>query len=168
MNRYQLAKLVSWAGRLQSRKRMQKVVFMLQAAGCPIPANYYLHHYGPYSDEVARLADEMVRNGLLTENEGEVMGNVTYSYQLADSTTQQLQSLEQTPQGIEWASELAPFETKARRLLRADLRQLEYASTILFFQKQGNDWPQAVEKAEKFKQTPAVRDSLALAQEILA
>ncbi|MBC7852141.1 MAG: hypothetical protein IAF94_01795 [Pirellulaceae bacterium] len=168
MNRYQLAKFVSWAGRLQSRKRMQKVVFMLQAAGCPIPANYYLHHYGPYSDEVARLADEMVRNGLLTESEGEVMGNVTYSYRLPDLTSQQLQSLEQTEQGIKWAGELAPFEAKAKRLLGVEVRQLEYASTILFFKQQGNDWDQAVEKAEKFKKTTAVRDALPLAKEVLA
>src|SRR5258706_16269958 len=114
MNRYQLAKLVLWAGRLQTRKRMQKVVFMLQTAGCPLQANFYLHHYGPYSDEVARLADEMVRNSLLTEEEDEVMGRVEYSYRLSPPTLLQLQSLEQTEQGIQWARELAPFEVKAK------------------------------------------------------
>jgi hypothetical protein len=33
MERYQLAKIIEWAGTFQSRKRMQKLVFMLQAAG---------------------------------------------------------------------------------------------------------------------------------------
>lgn len=46
MTRYQLAKLISWAGTLHSRKKMQKVVFMLQAAGCPLDAEFYLHLYG--------------------------------------------------------------------------------------------------------------------------
>src|SRR5713226_2600892 len=35
MTRYQLAKLVQWAGTLRTRKRMQKVVYLLQLAGCP-------------------------------------------------------------------------------------------------------------------------------------
>ena len=61
MNRYQLAKIVQWAGTLRSRKRMQKMIFLLQAAGCPLDADYDLHHYGPYSQDVARLTDEMVR-----------------------------------------------------------------------------------------------------------
>ena len=67
MNRYQLAKIVDWAGTLETRKRMQKVVYLLQVAGCPLGADYTLHHYGPYSQEVARLTDEMVQTGILTE-----------------------------------------------------------------------------------------------------
>ena len=64
MTRYQLAKLVEWAGTLNSRKRLQKVVFMLQAAGCPLQAEFYLNHYGTYSlEDVTRLTDEMVRLG---------------------------------------------------------------------------------------------------------
>ena len=45
MNRYQLAKIVQWAGTLRSRKRMQKMIFLLKAAGCPLDADYDLHHY---------------------------------------------------------------------------------------------------------------------------
>ena len=67
MNRYQLAKIVQWAGTLRSRKRMQKMIFLLKAAGCPLDADYDLHHYGPYSQDVARLTDEMVREKLLCE-----------------------------------------------------------------------------------------------------
>lgn len=55
MTRYQLAKLVEWAGELRSRKRLQKVVYLLQAAGAPIEAEFTLHHYGPYSFDVAQL-----------------------------------------------------------------------------------------------------------------
>jgi hypothetical protein len=32
MNRYQLAKIVEWAGTLDARKRIQKVVYLLKAA----------------------------------------------------------------------------------------------------------------------------------------
>ncbi len=36
MQPYHLAKLIQWApdGELKSRKRMQKVVYLLQSAGC--------------------------------------------------------------------------------------------------------------------------------------
>jgi uncharacterized protein YwgA len=51
MTRYQLAKLVEWAGTLRTRKRLQKVVFMLQAAGCPFDDGFGLHHFGPYSSD---------------------------------------------------------------------------------------------------------------------
>ena len=61
MNRYQLAKLVEWAGCLHTRKRLQKLVYMLQSAGCPLEAEFTLHHYGPYSQEIAGLSDAMVR-----------------------------------------------------------------------------------------------------------
>ena len=44
MKRYQLAKLIEWSGEsLKTRKRLQKVVYLLQAAGCPLDADYTLH-----------------------------------------------------------------------------------------------------------------------------
>jgi len=70
MHRYQLAKIVDWAGKLRSRKRMQKPIFLLQAAGYPLDADYDFHKYGPYSRDVARLTDEFTREGLLEEEEG--------------------------------------------------------------------------------------------------
>jgi uncharacterized protein YwgA len=30
---------------------MQKLIFMLQAAGCPLDADYDLHHYGPFRED---------------------------------------------------------------------------------------------------------------------
>ena len=168
MTRYQLAKLISWAGTLRSRKRMQKVVFMLQAAGCRLDAEFYLHHYGTYSEDVARLTDEMVREQLLEEVSEPVLEGTKYSYRLPANVAQQLANLEKTDRGREMKEELAPFEAKAKTLLASDVKQLEYASTILFFHKQGDEWPEAVEKAIKFKGTSAVRNALGVAQQALA
>jgi hypothetical protein len=44
MTRYELAKLAAWAETLHSRKRLQKVVFLLHTAGCPLEADFILHH----------------------------------------------------------------------------------------------------------------------------
>jgi hypothetical protein len=166
MNRYQLAKLVSWANCLHTRKRLQKVVYLLQAAGCPLEAEFSLHHYGPYSEELARLTDEMVRQALLDECSSDNMMGKQYTYTLSPAAEQQITELEGTDLGRGWAAELARFEPTAKELLVADLKQLEYASTIVYFHNQGCDWPTAVEKAVTFKKTPAVKNALPLAQKV--
>ena len=168
MTRYQLAKLIQWAETLKTRKRLQKVVFLLQAAGCPFDAEFYLHHYGPYSEEVARLTDEMTRKGLLEETAETAPGGSKYSYRLEAAALQQLIDLEQTEEGKSWAEQMAVYEAKAKKLLQQDVKDLEYASTILYFRVQGEAWDEAVEKAAQFKRTPAVRKALSLAQEALA
>ena len=54
-------------GHVELTKGMQKMIFLLQAAGCPLDAEYDLHNYGPYSQDVAQLADELTRASLLAE-----------------------------------------------------------------------------------------------------
>jgi uncharacterized protein len=151
MTRYQLAKLVEWAGTLNSRKRLQKVVFLLQAAGCPFEADYTLHHYGPYSQEVARLSDEMVQVGLLEESSEPNPVGMQYSYALTQVASTEMAQLEKSPKGKKLEKPLAPFKAKAKELLTTDLWLLEVASTMVYFRKRGNSWSASVEKTCKFK-----------------
>jgi uncharacterized protein YwgA len=151
MTRYQLAKLVQWAGKLRTRKRMQKVAYLLQAAGLPLAEDYRLHRFGPYSQEVAQLSDEMVQLGVLQE---ECVGNTAgqqYNYVLTEDAKEKLTEMEATPDGKQAADAMAPFETQARQLFSADLRELEVASTIVYFRRQGYDGPTALEKTCRFK-----------------
>ncbi len=105
MNRYKLAKIVDWAGTLETRKRMQKVVYLLQVAGCPLGADYTLHHYGPYSQEVARLTDEMVQANLLDEKTASNAVGQQYSYNLSPTARRSLAEFEATQAGRALASE---------------------------------------------------------------
>ena len=164
MTRFQLAKLVSWASPLKTRKRLQKVVFMLQAAGCRLDTDFTLHHYGPYSEDLARLTDEMVRQGFLEEQEEENGRGKQYSYRLPVTIHHQLDEMEKTERGRELAAAIVPFESQVKELLTADLKTLEYASTILYFRARGCDWETAVQSAIDFKHTAAVRDALPLAK----
>jgi uncharacterized protein len=168
MTRYHLAKLVNWAGMLKSRKRLQKVVFLLQAGGCPLGADFFLHHYGPYSEDVARLTDEMVRENLLIETSEGQPGFERYNYRLSDETSRQLSALDGSAQGEKLKAELAAFEAKARSFLAAELKELEYAATIVYFKQQGYDWPVAVEKATTFKNDEAVKNALRFAQQAVS
>jgi uncharacterized protein YwgA len=142
---------VDWAGTLETRKRMQKVVYLLQVAGCPLGADYTLHHYGPYSQEVARLADEMVQAGLFTEFATRNAVGQQFSYRLSDSALRNLADFEKTPAGEAEAAKLDAYLSSKRWLLDQDLRELEYAATIVFFYQQSHDWASAIEKMCQFK-----------------
>jgi uncharacterized protein YwgA len=155
MTRYELTKLVSWADTLHSRKRLQKIVFFLQAAGYPLEADFILHHFGPYSEHVSRLTDELVRLVLLKEGATDNAVGQQYSYQLTEQAREKMQQLEESEQGRLMAEKMVPFEPLVKSLLRVDLKDLEVAATVLYFRQQGLDWPQAMEKACTFKRIPA-------------
>lgn len=173
MTRYQLAKIVDWAGAtLRSRKRMQKVAFLLQMKGCPIDADFFLHHYGPYSQDISRLTDEMVQAKMLEEQTEPNSAGLQYSYRVSDETRSRIVEFEAQPEGALQAKQLAPFEALARDLIHEDLAVLEVASTIVYFRtKQKCEWHEAEEKTSRFKGqkegTPFFQKCLELAQKII-
>ena len=159
MNRLQLATLLSWAGNagFQGRKRLQKVIYFLQAAGCPLDCRYTLHHFGPYSRDVADRCDEMVAAGLISEKGGPTQ----YDYTLTEATKS---ALAQTPDAV-----MRKFQSLGNDLINRDLWSLELGSTILYFYRSSHDWNQALNDACLFKKVatnvkPSLR-ALELAQQ---
>jgi uncharacterized protein len=145
MNRLQLATLISWAGEsgFQGRKRLQKVVFFLQEAGCPLDCQYTLHHYGPYSQDVADRCDEMFSAGLLEEKTVSTGSHLQYSYKLTPETSQHLHKSTD--------HQLEPFRDLGERLIGEGIWLLELGSTVLYFFQQVKDWDKALEAACAFK-----------------
>ena len=166
MNRLQLATLLSWTGDsgMQGRKRLQKVVFFLQHAGCQLDCLFTLHHFGPYSRDVADACDEMVGAGLIQEHGGPSAGAMLYSYSLAPATRV---LLDQTPY-----STMQPYQELGKNLISEDLWHLELGSTILFYFKQSGDWTEALNKAYEFKKVAASQsqscEALDLAKRVMA
>lgn len=162
---------MQWAGTLRARKRMQKVVYLLQAAGCPLGADYRLHRFGPYSQEVAQLSDELAGLGVLQEERIENTAGQQYNYTLTEEGAKALADAERTPSAKEMRAAMAGFEEQARQLFSADLRELEVASTMAYFRRQGCDWPAAREKTCRFKslrpEDPAVQNAEGLARRIV-
>jgi len=165
MNRLQLATLLSWAGDdgMQGRKRLQKVVFFLQQAGCPLNCHFTLHHFGPYSRDVADTCDEMVAAGLILEHGGPSGGSMQYAYSLAPATRQLL--------GLTSDAQMQSFQTLGASLINENIWPLELGSTILFFYGQSGDWNDALVKACAFKKVDttlkASRDALDFVQRVL-
>jgi uncharacterized protein YwgA len=171
MTKHQLARLVAWAGALDTRKRFQKLVYLLQAAGCPLEAEYRPHYHGPYSHEVARLVDELVGQGLLEETCSLTAGGRRFSYALSETARARLREYEATPAGQAAVAALEPFQPLLGRLLATDLDELELASSIVFERQRGEGWPRAAETARFLKSEPpgsaAVQQALELARSVI-
>ncbi len=166
MNRHQLATLLSWAGEqgFSGRKRLQKVVYFLQQAGCKLECHYTLHHFGPYSRDVADACDEMVAAGLVIENGGPQSGTMQYAYKLKPEIRDRVNKAPE-PQVMR-------FQDLGKELIGMDLWQLELGSTILFFHGQNPDWDRALAQACDFKKvtsnTESSQSALSLAKQVHA
>ena len=144
MNRLQLATLLSWAGEggLDGRKRLQKIVYFLQYAGCPLNCDFTLHHYGPYSRDVADACDEMVAAKLLDESGGPAE-STSYTYKLYPATRGYLDHVPH--------QDLEQFKALGEALINENLWSLELGSTILYFYDQTEDWATAFNRACSYK-----------------
>jgi len=143
MSPYQLAKLVEWAENIDARKRMQKLVFMLQAAGCPLGASFYLHRFGPYSDDVAEMTDKLVAAGILEEKQTSNQVGRQFGYRLTDSGKRQIAEVDSKPEQQSILLQMERFKSLVGKLNATSLRELEVASTIAYFQESSESWEEA-------------------------
>lgn len=174
MTKYQLAKLVELAGRISTRKRVQKTLYLLQAAGFDLGITFRLHHYGPYSAEVAALLDEMSQQdgGVLREQRNANLAGWQSEYTLSEEGQRILVEFESTPRGKAALLQFEEYTPQIRRLLNVDdLWELELGATIACFHDKEEDWGKAVQGACKFKNVPPdapkTAQALLLAQELV-
>jgi uncharacterized protein len=170
MIRYQLGKLVQWAGKLNTRKKMQKVAYLLKVAGCPIEAEFRLHHFGPYSSDVAQTTDVLVRLEMLKEERSGNMAGRQFNYELSAEAEKSLIAYESSPEGRKELESMEPFRKLANSLLKEEVRLLEIASTLVYFRTEDTDWPSAVQKTCEFKSLNTSnfsKSALDLAKQIL-
>jgi uncharacterized protein YwgA len=164
VNRYHLAKLIEIAGQIDTRKRMQKIVFLLQAAGCPFEADFFLHRFGPYSQDVARLTDELVSAGILEELASENAMGRQFAYKLSRVGEAQLHALEQKPSAHAARKTLDAFADLVRELVIANLRELEVASTIAYCHLASKNWENAKLSGCRYKNVDPDSDFAAKAE----
>lgn len=154
MDKLALATLMSWNEAIEGRKRLQKIIYLLQAAGFPADANFILHHYGPYSRDVSQTSDELVALGILEEKPCAAQWGTVYRYELTEHGRQLLQKT--TSSRLE---ELERFHAFSEELKNVSTRQLEIGSTIAFFHRHLNNWDEAVSSACKMKNVQSDVDS---------
>lgn len=167
MTKYQLAKLILMAGGLQSRKRVQKTVHLLQAAGCPLDVDFRLHYYGPYSADLAESVDRMTKTGLLHETSV----GAQYNYEFNDELRESLDEFEKTPNGQSAKNGMEAYDCLLKKLCSTTPRALELASTVVAFRQDDRNWDDAVKETSDFKSestdSPTMKRAVDLAREVI-
>ena len=142
--------------KILGRKRLQKLSMLLQHAGADLDAEFSLHHYGPFSSELAEAADDLFVDGLINEQRRSVgtygMRQSEYSLSEPDEFEEKLQQ---------------PFDDLLLKLNEFTTIELEMASTIAFFERENGNRKKAVAEASSIKPTKAIPPVLEKAEAIL-
>lgn len=170
MKDYWLAKLISEVGEVDSRKRLQKAVYLLQVSGCPLQCDYILHYYGPYSFELAELINELDSVGVITEEEQPAGIGSRYTSSIKQEGKEMLKEFGETETGTKLKRPLSKFISEFQELNKVDLRKLELAATTAFFYD--DDWEVAQEETAKFKKVHVddakLKEAVELAKKCIA
>lgn len=110
-------------GQVVGRTRLQKLAYLLAAAGLEDQFSFAYKHYGPYSDELAQSVRVAELLGLLAEQEHAAQWGGTYSTYT-------------TPRPVDAHAPAARREI-ARIAIEADAIELELAATAVFLAKEG-------------------------------
>jgi uncharacterized protein YwgA len=152
MDLYALAKFVELAGKVDKRKRFQKCVYLLQKEGLDFGAEYFLHFYGPYSQNVAEAIDDLCKWRILEET---TCGG-KYSYTLTQEGAGVLADVEKARKVSDTAMSLSSYAAEVKRLVNEKVWVLELAATLLFyFREENDDWDTAKSKTSDFKKVKA-------------
>ncbi len=153
MKDYWLAKLISCVGEVDSRKRLQKAVYLLQLKGSPLACDHILHYYGPYSFELASLIDQLNGAGIVGETpEPLAPGVIRYRSAVTETGKKALDKFEQTDRGRQLHAEIEPFIKQFKDLNDEDPWVLELAATVAFYHE--GKWGEAQKRTASFKKVP--------------
>src|SRR5699024_6984368 len=56
------------ANEVTGRKKLQKMIYILQVCGIPFGEKFHYHFYGPYSEELSLRVEELCNLGFLKED----------------------------------------------------------------------------------------------------
>lgn len=127
-----VAHLVMICERIEGRKKLQKIVHILQEAGYPFREEFDYFHFGPYSSALKREIDELILPsvGLVEEEPTHEEGQYkSYVYRSTAKLQGNLERLHLSLTPL-WAEQ-------ARELNTMSASELEAVSTILFLRRRG-------------------------------
>lgn len=137
-----LVYLLSMVSEIAGRKRLQKMVYLLQRTGAPYHEKFSYHHYGPYSSELQAEVDRLVDLALLEEE----YNNRCYIYKI----TKEGESFLENYNKIIGDSFDLPQNTISQ-LMKVNTSVLEMASTYAYLLEMGYKEQDALKKALELK-----------------
>lgn len=138
------------------RKRLQKQIHLLAVSGERVPAQFRIHHYGPFSSEISDAIEALIKSGEVGEKE-EPTG-VYFSTQIVyENVEHQVSDFEPSKNFVRVLDLLNKFSTM----------ELEIASTIAHFKDSGSNHDQAIKAVVEMKPSKAVAPVVARASSLL-
>jgi hypothetical protein len=123
------AKLIHFfklAEKVTGRKKLQKMIYILQKSNVPFQEKYQFHIYGPYSEELTLRVEELCNLGFLAESREDKVNYYQYNYEVTEAGEN---FIEQFP------LDFPDIEEKVNQLQDKSSRFLELVSTLLYFEE---------------------------------
>ncbi|AGA59445.1 hypothetical protein Theco_3398 [Thermobacillus composti KWC4] len=127
--------------KVYGRKKIQKMVHLLEAAGTRMPFKYEYHYYGPYSAELQAELNDLAQQGFLRET----THDETYVYEITDKGRKFKEKLDQFGITVAIDKELV------QSMVQQSSQFLEMVSTYAFLINAGYEPGEAKNKAIELK-----------------
>jgi len=122
------------------RKKMQKMIYILQKCHIPFEEKYEFYVYGPYSEELALRVEELCNLGFLEEEKEDKRSYYQYHYEVTESGKSFLQ---------QFSVDMPDIKEKAEMLKEKSSRFLELVATMFYFDDYSTE--EMVQKVHKVK-----------------
>lgn len=119
-----VVRVVSLAGEVTGRKKLQKIVYIAKKLNYPFHEKYHFHMYGPYSEELTMRVEELCTMGFLTERKEDRGSYQQYRYEVTDKGTTFTES---------FCKEAGGLPQIIEELNTQSARFLELVSSLLYF-----------------------------------
>ncbi|WHX25966.1 YwgA family protein [Virgibacillus halodenitrificans] len=123
-NHAKLMQFFSVAKEVTGRKKLQKMIYILQKCEVPFEEKYQFHFYGPYSEELTLRVEELCNLGFIEEVKEEKSNYYQYNYAITDDGKGFLN---------QFRMDMPDFSEQVGLLQGRSSRFLELVSTMLYF-----------------------------------
>lgn len=123
-NHAKLMKFFSVADEVTGRKKLQKMIYILQKCHVPFEEKYQFHFYGPYSEELSLRIEELCNLGFVAERKEQRSNYFQYNYKIAADGQNFLDQFQM---------DMPDFAERAALLKGKSSRFLELVSTMFYF-----------------------------------
>ena len=123
-NHAKLMQFFSIAKEVTGRKKLQKMIFILQRCGIPFEERYAFHVYGPYSEELTLRVEELCNLTFIDEVKEDKGNYFQYQYEITDQGKNFLQQFQ---------LDMPEMTAHINKLKSRSSRFLELVATMLYF-----------------------------------
>ncbi|GGE28835.1 hypothetical protein GCM10011391_04260 [Pullulanibacillus camelliae] len=139
--------LLQSAGEIIGRKKLQKIIYILQKLNYPFQEKFQFHFYGPYSEELTLKIEELCNLSFVNEVREDKGGYHQYRYQLTHEGEDFLKNYD---------IHMPELDTYIQSLNEESSRFLELVSTLLYFDNLSEQ--EVIDKVKIVKQKQNYQD----------